>query len=77
VVVEISIAEHIVVPNKQGAQLMKSIQKWFELMAGISREEQAREALAREIFACTNPDLQSLQKPACWRRRCRVNATPV
>ena len=52
---------------------MKNIQKWFELMAGISREEQAREALARKIFACTNPDLQSLQKPACWRRRCRVN----
>lgn len=51
---------------------MKHIQKWFELMAGISREEMAREELAREIFAVTGPDIQSLQKPACWRRQNRV-----
>ena len=35
---------------------MKHFQKWFELMAGISREEMAREELAREIFAGTGPD---------------------
>ncbi|HYO27713.1 MAG TPA: hypothetical protein VER68_05515 [Azonexus sp.] len=51
---------------------MKYIQKWFELMAGISREEIAREALAREIFAGIVPDMQALQKPACWRRQRRV-----
>ena len=54
---------------------MKHIQKWFELMAGISREEPAREALAREIFAGIGPDLQALQKPACWRRQRRVGGT--
>ena len=52
---------------------MKYIQKWFELMAGISREEMAREEFAREIFAATGPDIRSLQKPACWRRQCRVS----
>ena len=51
---------------------MKHIQKWFELMAGISREEIAREERAREIFTGTGPDMQSLQKPACWRRQRRV-----
>jgi len=52
---------------------MKNIQKWFELMAGISREEMAREERAREIFAGTGPDIQLLQKPACWRRQRRVS----
>ena len=37
--------------------------------------EQAREALAREIFAGIGPDLQALQKPACWRRQRRVGGT--
>lgn len=54
---------------------MKHLQKWFELMAGISRDEMAREERAREIFAVTRPDIQSLQKPACWRRPCRVGGT--
>jgi hypothetical protein len=54
---------------------MKQIQKWFELMAGICREELAREERAREIFAGANQDLQSLQKPACWRRQCRITHT--
>ena len=52
---------------------MKHIQKWFELMAGVSREEMAREERAREIFTGTGPDMQSLQKPACWRRQRRVD----
>lgn len=56
---------------------MKQIQKWFELIAGICREELAREERAREIFARTNDDLQALQKPACWRRQCRITCTRV
>ena len=56
---------------------MKHIQKWFDLMAGICREEMAREERAREIFAGANPDLQSLKTPACWRRPCRINRTRV
>jgi hypothetical protein len=51
---------------------MKQLQKWFELMAGFSREEMAREEMARRIFGATTPDLASLQKPACWRRQRRI-----
>ena len=50
---------------------MKQIQIWFELIAGISREVQAREELARKIFSST-PDIESLRTPACWRRKSRV-----
>jgi hypothetical protein len=50
---------------------MEQIQKWFEFIAGVSREEQAREALARKIFSSTQ-DLESLLTPACWRRKSRV-----
>ena len=46
---------------------MKQLQKWFELVAGVSREE-----MARKIFGATTPDLQLLQKPACWRRQRRI-----
>lgn len=53
---------------------MKHFQKWFELMAGISRDEMAREERARKIFAGTGPGIQSLQKPACWRRQPRVGS---
>lgn len=56
---------------------MKHIQKWFELMAGICQEELEREERAREIFARANQDFQSLQKPACWRRQCRITHTRV
>ena len=31
-------------------------------------EDMAREEMARKIFSATTPDLQLLQKPACWRR---------
>jgi hypothetical protein len=54
---------------------MKQLQKWFELMAGISQEELAREEQARKIFASARHDLEALQKPACWRRPCRVGST--
>jgi hypothetical protein len=51
---------------------MKHIQAWFELIAGISRDEMARLARAREIFADDQPDLAVLQVPACWRRPARI-----
>lgn len=50
---------------------MEQIQKWFEFIAGISREDQAREELARRIFTSTH-DIESLLTPACWRRKSRV-----
>ncbi len=52
---------------------MKHIQAWFERIAGVSREEMARLARAREIFAAGD-DLADLQLPACWRRPARVRA---
>lgn len=51
---------------------MKQIQAWFEIFAGISRDEMARLARAREIFAHEDPDLSHLQVPACWRRPARI-----
>ena len=51
---------------------MKRIQKWFELIAGISQENIEREARARQIFAERNTDISALQKPACWRRDRRI-----
>lgn len=54
---------------------MKHLQAWFELIAGISRDEMARLARAREIFAADETDLASLQVPACWRRAARVRAS--
>jgi len=53
---------------------MKHIQAWFELIAGISRDEMDRLARAREIFAASETDLASLQVPACWRRPARIRA---
>jgi hypothetical protein len=51
---------------------MKQLQKWFEQIAGIHREEQARLAIARQIFGSTQPDINLLHKPACWRRKSRI-----
>jgi len=51
---------------------MKRIQKWFELIAGISQEDLEREARARQIFAERKTDIAALQKPACWRRDRRI-----
>lgn len=48
---------------------MNRIQKWFEQIVGLSQEERHRWALAQEIFATPRVDIQSLQKPACWRRK--------
>jgi len=51
---------------------MKQLQKWFDLIAGISEEEQKRLAMAHAIFGDRGPDLSALTKPACWRRPCHV-----
>ena len=51
---------------------MKQLQKWFELMAGFSREVLAREEQARKIFAVSAPDPELFRKPACWRRQRRI-----
>ncbi|MDZ4313218.1 MAG: hypothetical protein U0989_00340 [Azonexus sp.] len=51
---------------------MKCIQKWFEVIAGISQSERDRLALAREIFGVATMDISALNTPACWRRRARV-----
>ncbi|MGA9396085.1 MAG: hypothetical protein WCA83_11085 [Azonexus sp.] len=50
---------------------MEQIQKWFDFIAGVSREDKAREELARVIFSSTQ-DTESLLTPACWRRKSRV-----
>jgi len=51
---------------------MKQLQVWFERIAGVCHEEQARLSRARAIFAQSGPDVAALQTPACWRRRQRV-----
>ena len=51
---------------------MKRIQKWFDQIAGVSQDELDRLARAREIFCSAGVDLSALKKPACWRRRARV-----
>lgn len=53
---------------------MKRLQQWFDLIAGISHDQQARLEQARAIFAAQGPDVADLQTPACWRRRARVCA---
>lgn len=52
---------------------MKRLQHWFDLMAGIAHDEQARLEQARAIFN-NSIDLEELQTPACWRRRARIGA---
>lgn len=53
---------------------MKRLQHWFDLLAGISPDEQARLERAIAIFGDSGPDIAALQTPACWRRRNRVGA---
>jgi hypothetical protein len=48
---------------------MNRIQQWFEQIAGFSRHERQRWALAHEIFGTQRLDISALQKPACWRRK--------
>lgn len=51
---------------------MKKLQKWFDQIAGVAQGESDRLARAREIFAAAGIDEDSLKKPACWRRKVRV-----
>ncbi len=51
---------------------MERIQKLFDLLAGISAEENARLARAKAIFAETEIDVSDLHLPACWRRKQRI-----
>ena len=48
---------------------MNQIQAWFDLIAGVTQEERARRAFARELFERPPFDLTGLQRPACWRRK--------
>lgn len=50
---------------------MKKLQRWFEVLAGVTREEQNRVAFARMIYGAS-ADLSPLAVPACWRRQRRV-----
>ncbi len=56
---------------------MKRIQKWFEVIAGISQDELERLPRSREIFGTAGMDVSALKKPACWRRRSRVQTHSV
>ncbi len=51
---------------------MKRLQQWFDLIAGISHDQQERLERAHAIFNSRGPDVAELQTPACWRRRSRV-----
>lgn len=51
---------------------MKRLQKWFEQIAGFSPDELERQARAQKIFGTSGLDLSVLKKPACWRRKPRI-----
>lgn len=51
---------------------MQRIQYWFEIIAGIAHDEQCRLERAHAIFRNPSLDLDTLQTPACWRRRPRI-----
>lgn len=58
---------------------MKTIQKLFERLAGVTEGELERIGLAAEIFGAEpSLDIALLEKPACWRRsrRC-LSAHPA
>jgi hypothetical protein len=48
---------------------MNTIQKWFEHVAGVTRNERARWILAQQVYGVRGLDVAALQKPACWRRK--------
>jgi hypothetical protein len=54
---------------------MKRLQQWFDLIAGISHDEQARLERAHAIFSTRPTDVEALKTPACWRRRARIVRT--
>jgi hypothetical protein len=62
----------IQLPHRE--QFMKQLQKWFDILAGISEAERHRQALAQAIFNHDGPDLSALATPACWRRASHVRS---
>ena len=50
---------------------MDRLQKWFEILAGVSNDEIDRIERARMIFDGRELDLTELALPAYWRRRPR------
>lgn len=56
---------------------MKRLQKWFDQIAGLSSDEAARLARAREIFDAPGVDVARLKKPACWRRKARIQISGI
>jgi hypothetical protein len=58
--------------SSQGEFDMKRLQKWFEQIAGFSPDEVERQARAQKIFGTAGLDLSTLKKPACWRRKPRI-----
>ena len=51
---------------------MNRIQRLFELIVGITREERNRWALVDEIYNAPRMDVMVLRTPACWRRKANV-----
>lgn len=48
---------------------MKTIQKLFERLAGVTQDEIKRIALAERVFLLSPQAYPpELEKPACWRR---------
>ncbi|EXI73388.1 MAG TPA: hypothetical protein PK440_18620 [Candidatus Accumulibacter phosphatis] len=48
---------------------MNAIQKWFEQVVGVSRNERDRWFLAQQVYSTRSLDVSALHKPACWRRK--------
>ena len=53
---------------------MKSLQKWFERIAGYDPLEFERYRQAARVFSRANFDDRALRLPACWRRRARISS---
>ena len=47
---------------------MGSVQKLFEMIAGITQHERERYEFARAFFGQQPFDCAALHTPACWRR---------
>jgi len=59
----------------KGILLMRTIQKLFQRLAGITQEELDRINLAIEVFQTRSSiNIAALEKPACWRRPRRYRA---
>ena len=55
---------------------MKRLQQWFDLIAGISHDEQARLERARAIFCTSSTDVEAAPKstlpPLVHKRACGI-----